>query len=83
MVMIHDVQDVNTWVKYKAERAEAMGGSNVVDHVAQDGSNTVALTVNVEDAEAVLAQVVSPSAELLDVMQRHGVVPPLKVLVES
>jgi hypothetical protein len=86
MVVIHDVQDVDGWMKYKAERAEvvgAMGGSNVVDHVAEDGSKTVALTIDVNDVKAVLAQLASPSPELMEAMQRHGVVPPLQVFVEG
>jgi hypothetical protein len=85
IVMIHDVRGLDTWVKYNAERAEAIGaigGSNIVDHVAEDGSTTVALTIDVDDVEAVLAQVASPSPELLQAMQRHGVVPPLKIFVE-
>jgi hypothetical protein len=86
MVVIHDVEDVEAWVNYKAERAEviaAMGGSNVVDHLAEDRSKTVALTIDVDDVDAVLAQLASPSPQLQEAMQRHGVVPPLKVFVEG
>ena len=85
IVITHDVEDVDTWVKYKDERAAAiggMGGRNVVDHVAEDGSKTIAITVDVDDVAAILAQIGSPPPELLDAMQRHGVVPPLKVYVQ-
>jgi hypothetical protein len=85
VVIVHDVEDVDTWLKGKAERADAiggMGGTNVVDHVAQDGSKTIAITADVQDVDAVLAEIESPPAELLATMQRHGVVPPLKVFVQ-
>ena len=86
IVITHSVVDVDNWLQFKAERASsigAMGGTNVVDHVAQDGSNTVALSADVADVEAVLAGIASPPAELADAMQRHGVLPPLVVYVEK
>jgi hypothetical protein len=59
-----------------------MGGTNVADHVANDGSNKVAVSAEVDDVEAFLAAVASPPADLLAAMQRHGVVPPLTAYVE-
>jgi hypothetical protein len=53
----------------------------VVDHVAQDGSNAVAVTVDVDDVDVVLAAVASPPPELADAMERHGVIPPLTFYV--
>ena len=52
MVVTHDVLDVDNWLKGKAERANAisaMGCSNVVDYVAQDGSKAIAVTADAED----------------------------------
>jgi hypothetical protein len=85
MVITHNVVDVDSWLKFKSERADAiagMGGVNVVDHVAQDGSNAVAIASDVGDVEAVLAALSSPPAELASAMERHGVLPPLTVYVE-
>ena len=85
MVITHNVVDVDSWLKFKSERADAiagMGGVNVVDHVAQDGSNAVAIASDVGDVEAVLAALSSPPAEQASVMERHGVLPPLTVYVE-
>lgn len=85
IVAIHDVGDIDTWLKGKAERADAiatMGGRDVRDHVAQDGSKTIAITAEVEDVDAMIAQLASPAPELMDAMQRHTVVPPVKVFVE-
>jgi hypothetical protein len=85
MVITHDVADVDTWLKFKSERADAvsgMGGRHVVDHVANDGSNRVALSVEIDEVEAMLAAIASPPPELLGAMERHGVIPPLTVYVE-
>jgi hypothetical protein len=86
MVFTHKVEDVEKWLKGKVERAEAiahMGGKNVVDHVATDGSNNVAITADVSDPAALAATMASPSPELSATMASHGVVPPVTLHVES
>jgi alpha-D-ribose 1-methylphosphonate 5-phosphate C-P lyase len=86
MVITHGVADVEKWLSFKAERAaaiSAMGVSDVVDLVAEDGSNAVAISANVDDVAAVLAATSSPSPELGAAMTRHGVLPPLTVYVEK
>ena len=86
MVMTHDVADVDTWLKFKSERTDAisgMGGRHVVDHVAQDGSNRVAISAEIEDVEAMVAAIASPPPDLLGTMERHGVIPPLTVYFEK
>jgi len=84
--VVHDVGDVDTWLNHKAERADAignMGAKNVVDHVAQDGSKSVAIAADADDVDAILSATASPGPELMDAMQRHGVIPPLKIFVEK
>jgi len=86
MVITHKVEDLEKWLKGKAERAKAiagMGGKNVVDHVATDGSNNVAITADVDDPATVTAAIAAPSPELSAAMASHGVVPPLTVHVEK
>ncbi len=86
MVITHNVVDVDKWLQFKSERAAAiggMGGSNIVDHVAQDGGASVAITADVADVAAVLAALASPPAELGAAMERHGVLPPLGIYVEG
>ena len=86
IVVVHDVEDVDNWLKHKAERAEAignMGARDVVDYVAEDGSKTVAITAQGDDAEAMAAATASPGPELMEAMQRHGVVPPVRIFVEA
>ena len=74
------------WLGFKSERAEAiamLGGSDVVDHAALDGSKTVAVSVNVADVDAMMATLASPPPEVAAVMERHGVMPPLVAYVEG
>jgi glycerophosphoryl diester phosphodiesterase len=86
IVITHSVADVETWLNGKSERAAAignMGATNVVDHIAQDGSKTIAITFNVDDVETVTSTLASPPAEVAAAMERHGVLPPLTVYVEA
>ena len=85
MVIIHNVADIDKWLEFKDERASAIamvGGTDVVDHVAQDGASTVAVAAEVSDTDGMLAALSSPPPELLEIMQRHGVIPPLTIYVE-
>ncbi len=86
IVITHGVADVNKWLGFKAERAEAiagLGGTDPVDHVACDGSNTVALSCNVADVDAMMATLGSPPPEIVAVMEKHGVLPPLVAYAEG
>lgn len=86
IVLTHAVEDVERWLGFKAERAQsigAMGGSNVVDHVAADGSKNVAISAEVPDAAAFQSALASPPPELVSAMQRHGVVQPVIAHIEG
>jgi hypothetical protein len=85
MVIVHKVVDLDRWLSYKSERAAqiAQFGSNVVDHVAADGSNNIAVTADVTDLAVMQAALASPPPELGAAMERHGVIPPLAVYVEK
>jgi hypothetical protein len=86
VIVTHAVVDVGRWLEGKAERAGAIesgSGSNVVDHVAQDGSNNVAITADVSDLAALESMLSSPSPETVALMQSHGVVQPLVVYIEA
>ena len=54
VVVTHDVVDVQRWLAGKAERASLISsvGGNIVDTVALDGSNKIAITVDVDDLDA-------------------------------
>jgi hypothetical protein len=55
----------------------------VVDHPAHDGSSTVAISADVADVDAFTAALASPSPEVGEAMQRHGVRPPLTLYAQS
>lgn len=85
MVVVHNVANVDEWLQFKGERADAigmLGGSNVLDHVAQDGTNSVAVAADVSDMDGLLSALSSPPPEMMELMQRHGVIPPLTIYVE-
>ncbi len=85
IVISHAVTDIETWLKGKAERVHLFApfATNVVDHVAMDGSKNVAITADVHDMEKAQATIASPTPETEDAMKRHGVVPPVSVHVEK
>ena len=86
VVVTHDVVDVDKWLQFKSERADAiaaLGGSDVMDLVGQDGSNTVAVSAEVDDVAGLMAALSSPPPEVGAIMERHGVVPPLAIYVEK
>ncbi|HET7745262.1 MAG TPA: hypothetical protein VFK76_11020 [Gaiellaceae bacterium] len=86
IVATHAVVDVNRWLEGKAERAaaiESASGSNVIDYVAADGSNNIAITADVADVDAMNAMMASPPPEVADAMERHGVVPPITAYLEA
>jgi hypothetical protein len=86
VVITHAVQDLDRWLQGKAQRATAIEsgtGSNVTDYVAQDGSNNIAITADVADADAMRSLLAAPPAEVAAAMEAHGVVQPLTVYIES
>jgi hypothetical protein len=86
VVLTHAVVDIDRWLKGKAERAEAIesgSGTNVVDYVAHDGSNNIAVSADVGDLAAMQAMLTSPPPEMLARMEEHGVVPPITADVEA
>ena len=86
VVITHNVVDIERWLTGKSERAEAiggMGGANVVDHVAHDGGNTVAISFDTDDLAGMLDVVAAPPPDLAAAMERHGVLPPLTFYVEQ
>ena len=85
IVIVHNVVDLDRWLSYKQERVDVLAqfGSSVTDHVAADGSKTVAVAVDGVDVAAMQAALASPPPELAAGMERHGVIPPLTVFVEK
>ena len=86
VVITHAVRDIDRWLQGKSERTasiESVTGSNVTDYVAQDGSSNTAVTADVADLDAMKSILAAPPAELVELMEAHGVVQPLTVYIES
>jgi hypothetical protein len=86
VVLTHAVADIDRWLEGKAERAaaiEAGSGSDVLDYVAEDGSNNIAITAEVADPAAMQAMLASPPPNVLAAMEAHGVIPPITAYVEA
>ena len=85
VIIAHKVEDLDRWLGYKAERATVLSqfGSNVTDHVSMDGYPFISVSMDVPDVAALQAAVATPSPELAEAMQRHGVIPPLTFLIEK
>jgi hypothetical protein len=85
VVLTHKVVDMERWLKGKSERASIISryAKQVTDHVAADGSNTIAVTADVHDMAGLQAMMASPSPEDAAAMERHGVLPPFAVYVEK
>jgi hypothetical protein len=83
LVITHAVQNIDQWLAGKAEREALLGaaGRNVTDHVAMDGSNQAAVSLEVDDVAAVQAMIAAPPPEVAEAMQKHGVMPPLTIYV--
>ena len=82
IVITHAVVNVERWLKGKAARAAAIG-TNVTDYVAEDGSNNIAVSADIDDLAAAQAMIASPPPEVAAQMEEHGVIPPLTVYVEA
>ncbi len=85
LVITHAVVDVERWLTGKAERAAAFSpfATDVTDHVALDGSKTIAITADVHDAAGAQAMLASPPPETAALMEQHGVVPPITAYIEK
>ncbi len=83
VVFAHRVSDRDHWASKHSERVEAFAswGSNVVDYLSADGSNNVAVGVDVHDMAAMQAALDSPEIEAAK--KAHGVVEPITLLVEK
>ena len=83
VVFTHAVKDLAFWASKHAERVAAFApwGTNVVDHVSADGTNNVAVSVDVHDVAGM--KKATSSAEIAAAKQAHGVIDPISVYVEK
>ena len=85
IVITHAVQDVDRWLKGKAERAAALpGATDVTDLVAMDGSNHTAVAFDIDDVDALKAMLAAIPPDVAAQAESHGVaVSTMRVYVEA
>ncbi len=78
VVFTHPVRDRAQWASKHSEQVEAFAswGSNVIDYLGADGSNNIAVSVDVHDLAAMQAAL--DSSEIEAAKQAHGVLGPLR-----
>ncbi len=82
-IFTHRVNDPDFWASKHSERVEmfASWGSNVIDYVSADGSDNVAVSVEVHDVAGMQAALESP--ELEAAKKAHGVLEPITMHIEK
>ena len=83
VVFTHPVTDVALWMSKHSERVELFSdwGTNVIGYAIADGSNMVALTIDVHDMDAMEASMATP--EIDKAKEAHGVMEPIVMYVAS
>ena len=83
VVITHPVTDVDHWLSKHHERVEIFAGwgTNVVDYAIADGSNMVALTIDVHNMEAMQADMATE--EMNKAKDAHGVMEPIVMYMAS
>ena len=83
VVFTHRVSDPDDWASKHSERVAAFAswGSNVVDYLSADGSDSVAVSVDVHDMAGMRAALDSP--ELAAAKRAHGVLEPVTIHIEG
>ena len=83
VIFTHRVSNRELWAIKHAERVEAFKawGSNVIDYLGADGSNEVAVSVDVHDMEGMRAALSSP--QMAAAKRAHTVLEPVTVHIEQ
>jgi hypothetical protein len=85
IVVTLQVVDIERWLKGKEERVQVIGpyATEVTDHVAADGSKTVAISANIHDMAGAQAMLASRSPEDRALEEKHRVIRPFTLFVEK
>jgi hypothetical protein len=84
ITVTHGVDDLAGWLDAADERAETigkLGGTNVVDQLARDGSSTVAVSLDTDDVEGLITALTAPGPEIAGMMKPRFIVPPVSIFV--
>ena len=85
VIITNTVTDVEHWLGFKERRAVTMGqfGSDIKEYVALDGSNQVAMTVDIDDMDRLRQALVdSPPPHVAAELESQGVILPITAFIE-
>lgn len=79
LVITHRVEDVTKWKEFDGERETNMSAfaTQIHAHVASDGSDNVAVTMDVSNMEGLKSFMASETCDAI--MRRHGVIKPVTI----
>ena len=86
VTVTHGVTDLAGWLELTDERVETigkLGGANVVSHVAHDGSNMIAVSLDTDDVDVLVTALTLPPPEIAPMMKTRFLVPPVTIYVQS
>lgn len=83
VIFTHAVSDVDHWASKHSNRVQAFSawGTNVVDYLSADGGNTVGVSVDVHDMEAMKTSMTT--TEMAAAKAADGVLDPITMFVEN
>jgi len=83
VIFVHAVSDVDHWASKHSNRVQAFSawGTNVVDYLSADGGNTVGVSVDVHDMDAMKTSMAT--TEMAAAKAADGVLEPISMFVET
>ena len=83
VIFVHAVSDVDHWASKHSNRVQAFSawGTNVVDYLSADGGNTVGVSVDVHDMDAMKTSMAT--TEMAAAKAADGVLEPISMFVEN
>lgn len=83
VIFTHAVSDVDHWASKHSNRVQAFSawGTNVVDYLSADVGNTVGVSVDVHDMEAMKTSMTT--TEMAAAKAADGVLDPIMMFVEN
>ena len=84
VLIVHDVVDVANWLARRPQRVADLSpfASEILDLVATDGSNRVAVSLEVHDRVGLDEAMAAPSPERAESIRHQGILAPFAVFEE-
>jgi hypothetical protein len=84
LLITHGVADRENWLARRPQRVADLApfGSQITDHVALDGGNAAAVSLEVHDLDGLRAELAAPSPARAASIAEQGIEAPFQVFVE-